>query len=882
MRTLLKSGVSVIALSLVTSGAALAANENFDTDRDATATVTGATSTQFDTRNLNDITDNTGRNFTGVMAALQNNGANSVINNGNAVSAIINTGGSSSNEQFDTGADADFATQTATVSGATSDETDVDDDNIIDSFAFEGATGVVSVAQNNGSNSAINNGNAVSGLVESGESTGNKTFRVRANNSASVQGDDETATSADSREGNQTASSNHNRIANNAFDNFTGVASVAQNNGANSAINNGNAVSGMVQTGTVSGNLSFSVVLQQNAAVQGDVNSTEDDTAASALNPAGNIDNNLITNDAFQDADGVVSVAQNNGANSAINNGNGVSGIVNSGQNVNANAVNFNSVGVENSQIATVGGNLANIVDIENDDSPNDNLINSNAFQNFEGVASVLQNNGPNSAINNGNSVSAVVLDGAAISSGNTNFDADSTQSALVDAGGGTISANLVFFGQTDNNTITNNAYQNFSGVSSTVQNNGSNAAINNGNLVAAFIGEENNASTGDANNLRADTNSQTATVQSAGGTVVSSEQDNSHDTNLITENTFSSAEGVHSVAQNNGASAAINNGNSVVAIIVDNSIANAKSMLDVVQSQTAKVLAVGDASSVTNTETEVNDTNTASGSTFNSADGVASVFQNNAANSAINNGNTVAILLSDDMSIDLDGGTFDGDVPPVGTVSQTAEVNATSPVSNSESMGSLDSNLITDNAFQSSEGVYSVGQNNGPNSAINNGNTVAAAVADDGNATTANGVNFDVDATQTATVGTTGAVISTELGGSNDTNRINDNAFQNAAGVFSVLQNNGPNSAINNGNTVAAIIADCAGCAGANTFTTNANYNGTVGAFVVATNTAVTNTNQIVNNAFQNSRGIFSVTQNNGANAALSNGNVVSAIVEP
>jgi len=489
------------------------------------------------------------------------------------------------------------------------------------------------------------------------------------------------------------------------------------------------------------------------------------------------------------------------------------------------------------------------------------------------------QNNGPNSAINNGNSVAAIVLDGAGITSGTTLLDSDSTQTANVNAGGGTISA-FAILGQTDINTLTGNAFQNFSGVSSTVQNNGSNAAINNGNTVAAFLGENNSANTG--NNLstfNADGNSQSATVQSRGGLVSNTESSQSDDTNLLSGSSFNSAEGVHSVAQNNGANAAINNGNSVAAIIVNGAITNARSILNVAQSQTAKVLA--NSGRVTNSEDAVDDTNTASGTTFQGAEGVVSVFQNNGANSAINNGNTVAVLLSDDASIDVDAGIFDGNVPGGPAISQLAEVNATSPVQSFETSGSLDRNQITGQAFQNSEGVFSVGQNNGPNSAINNGNTVAAAIADEGAVDASGGVDFDVTATQTARVATTGAVTSSEIGGSNDTNTINTDAFENAAGVFSVVQNNGPNSAINNGNTVAAIIGNCPACTGTNTFTVNGTYTGTVGSFAVATNTAVTNTNQIVGDAFQNSRGVFSVTQNNGANAALSNGNVVGAIIQ-
>ena len=47
------------------------------------------------------------------------------------------------------------------------------------------------------------------------------------------------------------------------------------------------------------------------------------------------------------------------------------------------------------------------------DDSDNDNTIHDDAFTEAQGVMSVVQNNGPNSAINNGNTVSAITVDNA-------------------------------------------------------------------------------------------------------------------------------------------------------------------------------------------------------------------------------------------------------------------------------------------------------------------------------------------------------------------------------------------------------------------------------------------------------------------------------------
>jgi hypothetical protein len=199
--------------------------------------------------------------------------------------------------------------------------------------------------------------------------------------------------------------------------------------------------------------------------------------------------------------------------------------------------------------------------------------------------------------------------------------------------------------------------------------------------------------------------------------------------------------------------------------------------------------------------------------------------------------------------------------------------------------------NDITNDAFRSADGVGSVLQNNGSNSAINNGNAVSAFVSD--GAVDAEDTTFTTDSTQTARVefdsgpGNTsveddsvdGAGAGTN--GSDDENTIDAQAFQDAQGVFSVAQNNGPNSAINNGNTVSAIINDCVACTGSNTFNTTGSQTSVVEAgAATASEYQSPNTNTIGGSAFANVDGVYSVTQNNGANAALSNGNTISAII--
>lgn len=901
IRQTLMIGVSAIALTV--AAAAAQADESFEVGTTGTpiaqnATAGGNSSSQTGDGNENtadNLNQNIGQAFQdaqGVISEVQNNGANSAINNGNTVSAIIATDSPTGALDFDVVA-AQTAVQTG---GSTVTEIDVNDENNIAGTVFQNANGVFSKAQNNGAEAAINNGNTVAAVIVEAASA-STTFDVSATNTANVIGGAGNSYSAD-------PSTNDNTIQDNAFGETQGVMSVLQNNGPNSALNNGNAVTAVISpSADVTGARIFNANLVQTASVQGPNLSVE----------APNTDTNTLTDSIFNDAEGVGSVLQNNGANSAINNGNAVAAIITEEQDVingtttlNANpAASVNPD--QNAEVtASVGDNWAEqgAIATAGTGSPDMNTVDLGAFQRTKGVFSVGQNNGANAAINNGNSVAAVIAE-SKLGNDPVRVTNDTAAQRARDIHAATVHANTASNrsfedGSTDANLITDQAFMQADGVFSMIQNNGPNSAINNGNSVAAIIvGGAGGAPNTPGSNTGTDEFEARAIfralVQASGNNRNVSRQRPinalSSDDNEISGAAFQQSEGVFSVLQNNGSNSAINNGNVVAAIVADGAILNDAGSFFATTGdgrvQRSQVIAADSGSLNLNEEVSAPDDNEITGTAFKFADGVFSVGQNNGANAAINNGNVVTAYINGNNNNVTTTGNYEFTVVSI----QEATVDATVAGAAIESteVDSPDSNLITGTgglgtdtaAFNKAQGVFSVLQNNAANSALDNGNTVAAVVSD-GNVDVAD-ITFSATGDQTAMVGSAGAVgtISSGETDSPDTNTINNDAFGASQGVFSVLQNNGPNSAINNGNTVAAIMNSCTGCNGTNGFTTNATYTATV-QLGVATASQINsnNTNTISENAFLNATGVYSVTQNNGPNSAINNGNVVSAII--
>lgn len=880
------------------------------------ANATSNISIQTGSADTNSITDSAFGDAEGVFSALQNNGANSALNNGNTVSAAITNSADVDNAQKATAKSTQTATVTSTATGTnTNSEWASNDSNTISGAAFGSAQGVMSALQNNGANSAVNNGNTVSAVISGGSAgTANDDFGTDSTQTARV---DANAGSANFSQ--ELSSNDTNTLSGGSFQGAAGVASVVQSNGANSALNNGNTVAGFVIFSSGGGSAGgpnnldapkVNLAVSQTATVEANASDSAGDGNQNLEGGIAqrSLDTNAMTGNTFQNAEGIASALQNNGANSAINNGNTVSAVVadpdtgpggitalfstNSTQN--ALVTNADGAGNNGGQNRSVesrdDGGLGN---------PDSNAIGSFAFGATKGVFSAAQNNGANSAINNGNTVAAIVGDQLANTSTIDTLDATSTQTATVQSLFGSTPADGNLSEEansSDNNAISGSAFSAAQGIGSVVQNNGANAALNNGNTVSAIVTD---GPIGSRAALSADSR-QDARVVALSSTTNRDQQGNvagfggshpSNESNAITNEAFNGSEGVFSALQNNGPNSAVNNGNTVSAFVADGAISlDAASTLNANQApaftnrQNASVLAGGAGSSNDSRQQGSDDSNRIDSNAFMTAKGVISALQNNGGNSALNNGNTVAAVVA---QAGISGGqlaTF------VADHTQQATVNAAAGTNSSQAggfgTGGVDSdatNTLTGSVFSSAEGVFSVLQNNGANSAANNGNAVSAFIAD--GVVAVLDPTFTTDSTQTARVDATnpaGLNTSIEADDSDDTNRIDASAFSGTQGVASVMQNNGANSALNGGNTVSAIINGCASCTGAYTFVSTSTQSSTVvaGSASAASSAGSDNSNLMTGPAFSNVAGVFSVTQNNGANSAISNGNTVSAVI--
>jgi hypothetical protein len=356
----------------------------------------------------NDVFNGSG----GVFSALQNNGPNSAVNNGNTVSAFVADGAVTLDAATALNANQAPAftnRQTASVAAGGADSSNdsrqqgSDDSNRIDSNAFMTAKGVFSALQNNGGNSALNNGNTVAAVVAQGGISGGQLATFVSDHTQQAIVNAAAGSNSSQAGGFGTGgvdSDATNLLTGNVFSSAEGVFSVLQNNGANSAANNGNVVSAFITDGVVAAlNPDFTTDATQTARVDatspsGQNTSTEADDSD---------DTNRIDSSAFSGTQGVASVMQNNGANSALNGGNTVSAIINDC----ASCTGTFSFASTSAQTSTVVAGSSSAT--SSGSSDNSNLMTGTAFSNVAGVYSVTQNNGANSAISNGNTVSAVI-----------------------------------------------------------------------------------------------------------------------------------------------------------------------------------------------------------------------------------------------------------------------------------------------------------------------------------------------------------------------------------------------------------------------------------------------------------------------------------------
>ncbi len=238
------------------------------------------------------LIENSFNGFSGVATVQQNNGDNNVIGAASAVVANL---------------DGDDKTDTATSAAATAgaavgnlaDETEsgANRDNLIDP-SFVGATGVISVQQNNGNNNVMGVANAVVVNENNVDS-----FSPSASNAAAG-----IAQVSGNWAGDHQNTDRVNTIANRSFNNAHGVMTVQQNNGDNNVMGASNAVA-MDHNGANGWGAGLSVAAL-NAVVTGNT------SVISSTSALPGYQNTVVSS--FTGASGVMTVQQNNGNNNAI------------------------------------------------------------------------------------------------------------------------------------------------------------------------------------------------------------------------------------------------------------------------------------------------------------------------------------------------------------------------------------------------------------------------------------------------------------------------------------------------------------------------------------------------------------------------------------
>jgi len=305
---------------------------------------------------------------------------------------------------------------------------------------------------------------------------------------------------------------------------------------------------------------------------------------------------------------------------------------------------------------------------------------------------------------------------------------------------------------------------------------------------------------------------------------------------NSLNDGTFNGATGVGHTMQNNGSNNAVSSADTV-ALNPQNATRQAGSIAATVGDNTANDLGY----------VRSNDIN----GSFNGARGMFSVQQNNGDNNSMAGSNQVLVRTSQD---------------PIATRSESNQ--SVNGLTNAHSTGSNRQNTIQNGSFNGVRGILNLQQNNGDNNAMAQTNAIAVGI---------NTTSLDQRVISRGTVG--GAPPSLGVSaydeGVTRTNTLN-NAFQAAAGVIGIQQNNGNNNVMASTNAVGLTIGGLGEAAQA------ASLEATVGnAYSIQAAGAVPTT--LSNNAsgvMTNARGLITLQQNNGNNNVMQSAVMVSANV--
>ncbi len=636
--------------------------------------------------------------------------------------------------------------------------------------SYGGAAGIAHVQQNEGSSNAIQAATAVhANMTGNGPvSTGAVVFSTTVYN-WTINED-----------------GTRDNLVSGSFNDFSGVATVQQNNGDNNEIGAATAVhtnnGGFGDVSQLA--LAHSFTGEQNG--DGDVLYDF------------NSDRNNTINPSFNNASGIATVQQNNGNGNAISAATAVTGNVGSGD-VDQVALAVGGVGwnVHNHQQVE-----QNTIDFGLD---RDNLIDS-SFTGYAGIATVQQNNGDANAMSVATAVAGNLGPGNNAPNGTLNNDVTQlvgTIGVVAEAYAGDWDSVEFVDEDDDPNTPDTPVYRGFrdntilnsfggaSGVASVQQNNGSNNVMNIANAV------QGNLNTGPVGSLDGSDDVTQVSV-TVGGTAKNNTWEKafaltpppSHRENLI-EGSFNDYAGIATVQQNNGDNNVIGASSAVVANHgsgdkTDNVTFSAAGTLGSVWGNRA--WDGTDNLSGANRENMIDPS-------FQNAHGIISVQQNNGNNNVMGVANAVVANVDNDdgaagnVNNGAGGAAFVGWDPIHGDQGNTA----------SDHVNTDRVNNISGGSFDGASGVMTVQQNNGDNNVMGASNAIAVDVNDE--AGFSGGLSV---AALGAVVSGNTTIVNSTSGAPGYLNTI-DSSFVGATGVMTVQQNNGSNNAIQSAIAVTA-----------------------------------------------------------------------------
>jgi hypothetical protein len=469
-------------------------------------------------------------------------------------------------------------------------------------------------------------------------------------------------------------------------------------------------------------------------------------------------------------------------------------------------------IGVAN-QTATADG-VARDMNIDHDGGKRENII-EDSFIDIYGRATVQQNNGNGNAINTALGGIAMLGD-----SGSVNQTASTTdQSRHIHSHDlGSERHNLIVDSFTDAEAVV-----------SVQQNNGDGNSMGISNATSIDLGN-----VGDAPRERlelaedgVDNTTQNATSTGIVHVADTTTKNGTSRSNEILDS-FNDFTGIAAVQQNNGDANAIGAATAIAvtlgqAVQVEQTAATN----GIVEDSEAWAGGQGDRSNLIDPS-------------FKGAEGMFSVQQNN--------GNGNALNLATAVSYN-DG----GNEGVVQTVTTTGVVDDTDTLN----QGDTRTNGLSDQSFQDMQGVATVQQNNGDTNVI--GAAIGLIVNDGHGALTPSSQTV-------ASTGTVSGAYAKETGDVTRSNAIDTAAFDNAAGVLTVQQNNGNNNVLGISMGLIANIFDGdsshSEAAGTASGTSLVEDNEVLGADGQRTNT--------IDNAFGGAQGVMAIQQNNGDNNVM------------